>query len=60
MVDRGSLRVGKKSDILQCLSATTGHVVTAKQETAVVLDVAPIVHVLCGPDKQSHAASRPT
>ena len=37
LVDRGSLQVGKKSDILQCLSATNGHVVAAKQAAAIVL-----------------------
>ena len=58
LADGGSLRVGKKSDILQCLSATTGRVVATKQQaTAAVLDVAAIIHVQCRPDEQGHPAS---
>ena len=33
LADRGSLRAGKKSDILQCLGATTGRVAAAQQST---------------------------
>ena len=58
LADRGSLRVGKKSDIRQRLSAITGRVVAAKQQaTAAVSDAATIIHVQCGPDEQNRPAS---
>ena len=46
LADRGSLRAGKKSDILQCLGATTGRVAAAQQATVVVLDMAAIIHMV--------------
>ena len=46
LADRGSLRAGKKSDILQCLGATTGRVDAAQQATVVVLDMAAIIHMV--------------
>ena len=46
LADRGSLRAGKKSDILQCLGATTGRVYAAQQATVVVLDMAAIIHMV--------------
>ena len=46
LADRGSLRAGRKSDILQCLGATTGRVDAAQQATVVVLDMAAIIHMV--------------
>ena len=46
LTDRGSLRAGKKSDILQCIGATTGRVGAAQQATVVVLDMAAIIHMV--------------
>ena len=46
LADRGSLRAGKKPDILQCLGATTGRVDAAQQATVVVLDTATIIHMV--------------
>ena len=46
LADRGSLRAGKKSDILQCLGATNGRVAAAQQTTVVVLDMAAIIHMV--------------
>ena len=46
LADRGSLRAGKTSGILQCLGATTGRVAAAQQATVVVLDMAAIVHMV--------------
>ena len=46
LADRGSLRPGKKSDILQCLGATNGRVDVAQQATVVVLDMAAIIHMV--------------
>ena len=43
---RGSLRAGKKSDILQSLGATTGRVAAAQQATAVVLHIRAINHMV--------------
>ena len=40
LADRGSLRSGTKSDILQCLNAPKGHATSAKQATVLVLDMA--------------------
>ena len=42
----GSLRAGKKSDILQCIGATIGRVAAAQQATVVVLDMAAIIHMV--------------
>ena len=46
LADRGSLRAGKKPDILQYLGATTGRVDAAQQATVVVLDMAAIIHMV--------------
>ena len=46
LADRGSLRAGKKTDILQCLGATTGRVAATQQATVVVLDTAAIIHMV--------------
>ena len=46
LADRGWLRAGKKSDILQCPDATTGCVCAAQQATVVVMDVAAIIHMV--------------
>ena len=46
LADRGSLRAGKKSDIIQCLGATTGRVAAAHGATVVVLDIAVIIHMV--------------
>ena len=51
LADRRSLSVGKTADILQCIGATTGCVVAAKQATGA------IIHILCGPDEKSHSVS---
>ena len=45
LADRGSLRAGKKADILQCVGATTGRIAAAQQATVVVLDMAAIIHM---------------
>ena len=46
MADRGTLRSGTKSDILQCLNAPIGRAVAAKHATVVVLDMAAVVHMV--------------
>ena len=46
LADRGSLRAGKKSDILQCIGATTGRVAAAQQATVVGLEMAAIIHMV--------------
>ena len=46
LADRGSLRAGKKSDILQCLGATTSRAAAVQQATVVVLDMAAIIHMV--------------
>ena len=44
--NQGSLRSGKKSDILECLKAPTGRSAEAKAATVVVLDMAAVVHMV--------------
>ena len=46
LADRGSLRAGKKSDIIQCFGAITGRVAAAQQATVIVLDMAAIIHIV--------------
>ncbi|KAJ8396483.1 hypothetical protein AAFF_G00017890 [Aldrovandia affinis] len=46
LADRGSLRSGTKSNILQCLNAPTGCTASAKQATVVVLDMAAVIHMV--------------
>ena len=46
LADRGSLRFGTKSDILQCINAPTGRSAAAKQATVVVLDMAAVIHMV--------------
>ena len=46
MADRGPLRAGKKSDILQRFGACTGCLDAAQQVTVVVLDMAEIIHMV--------------
>lgn len=46
LADRGLLRSGTKSDILQCLNAPTGRNPSAKQATIVVLDMAAVIHMV--------------
>ncbi len=46
LADRGSLRFGTKSDILQCLNAPTGRAAAAKHATLAVLDMAAVIHMM--------------
>ena len=46
LADRRSLRAGKKSDIHQCIGATSSRVDAAQQATVVVLDMATIIHMV--------------
>ena len=45
LADRGSLRAGKKSDIIQYFGAITGRVAAAQQATVIALDMAAIIHI---------------
>ena len=46
LADRGSLRSGTKSDILQCIDLPTGHEAAAKEAAVVVLDMVPVIHMV--------------
>ena len=46
LADRGSLRSGKKSDILKCMKSPTGRVAAANQATVVMLDMAAVIHMV--------------
>ena len=46
LADRGSLGYGKKSNILQCLNAPTGHAVAAKEPMVMVLDMVAVIHMV--------------
>ena len=46
LADRGSLRSGSKSDILECIKAPTGRAVPARLSTVIVLDMAAVVHIV--------------
>ena len=42
--ENGFLRSGKKSDILECLNAPKGIIQEVNQSTAILIDMAPIIH----------------
>ena len=44
--DRGALRTGTKSDILECIKAPKGTNAKAKESTVMLLDMAAIVHMI--------------
>ena len=44
--ENGFLRSGKKSDILECLNAPKGIIQEVNQSTAILIDMAPIIHML--------------
>ena len=46
LADRGSLRTGKKSDIVECIKAPVGRAGSARLATVVVLDMAAVVHMV--------------
>ena len=46
MADRGSLRTGKKSVIVDCIKAPAGRADSARLATVVVLDMAAVVHMV--------------
>ena len=46
LADRGLLRTGTKSDILQCLNAPNGRAAAAKEASVVVLDMAAVIHMV--------------
>ena len=46
LADRGSLRSGNKSDILECIKAPNCRAAFAKKTTVVVLDMAAVVHIV--------------
>ena len=46
LADRGSLRTGKKSDIVECIKAPAGRADSARSATVVVLDMAAVVHMV--------------
>ena len=46
LADRGSLRTGKKSDIVECIKAPVGRAVSARLATVVVMDMAAVVHMV--------------
>ena len=46
LADRGSLRTGKKSDIVECIKAPVGRAGSARLARVVVLDMAAVVHMV--------------
>ena len=46
LADRGTLRSGSKSDILECLNTPNGHAAATKQVTFVVLARAAVIHMV--------------
>ena len=46
LADRGSLRTGKKSDIVECVKVPAGRAGSARLAIVVVLDMAYVVHMV--------------
>ena len=46
LVDRGSLRSGSKSDILECIQSPKGRSPSSGLATVVILDMAAVVHMV--------------
>ena len=46
LADRGSLRTGKKSDIVECIKAPAGRAGSARLARVVVLDMAAVVYMV--------------